>query len=155
MTIKTKSVFQPADNNDGLRVLITRYYPRGIKREHIDYWVRELSPSPDLLFRYKQGKYSWLDFKTQLLIQLYNNVSSLEMINILHEYGHSEDVTLLCYEREGLPCHRHIVRDIVEAPMLLSSYFKPEHTNNHKRTSVEKLISHQETFDFPTLFPNS
>ena len=151
MAIKTKSVFEPADDNDGLRILITRYYPRGIKRELVDCWVRELSPSPDLLFRYKQGRCDWSGFKTRFLAELCNDIPGIEMINTLHDYAMTGDITLLCYERNGSPCHRHIIRDIVETPVLLSGHFKPEHANNHKRTSVKKLISHQETLNLPTL----
>jgi hypothetical protein len=40
MAVKTKSIFKPAEENDGIRILITRYYPRGIKTGHFDYWIK-------------------------------------------------------------------------------------------------------------------
>ena len=30
--IKTKSIYDPKEENDGIRILITRYWPRGIKK---------------------------------------------------------------------------------------------------------------------------
>jgi uncharacterized protein YeaO (DUF488 family) len=50
LVIKTKSIYEPdEENNDGIRVLITRYYPRGVRKDKFDCWIRELSPSRDLL----------------------------------------------------------------------------------------------------------
>ena len=47
--IKTKCLYYPKDISDGERILITRYWPRGIKKEHFDRWDKELSPSRNLL----------------------------------------------------------------------------------------------------------
>ena len=64
--IKTKSIYKPIEEEDGLRVLITRWYPRGVKREKYDIWVRELAPSAELLKRYKNTEVDWDDFKITL-----------------------------------------------------------------------------------------
>ena len=34
--IRTKSIYDPKEESDGIRILITRYWPRGIKKEHFD-----------------------------------------------------------------------------------------------------------------------
>ena len=54
--IRTKSIYDPKEENDGIRILITRYWPRGIKKEYFDKWYKELSPSRDLLKIYKDKK---------------------------------------------------------------------------------------------------
>ena len=43
--IKTKAIRDKAEESDGTRVLVTRYHPRGTKKEHYDKWFRELAPS--------------------------------------------------------------------------------------------------------------
>ena len=48
-----------------------------------------------------------------------NNKDSLERIHALNAQNESTAITLLCYEREGEHCHRHIVRDTIEKPQLL------------------------------------
>jgi uncharacterized protein YeaO (DUF488 family) len=53
MVIKTKSIYDPSEENDDANLL----YPRGIKKNKFDCWIRELSPSADLLNNYLQGKY--------------------------------------------------------------------------------------------------
>jgi uncharacterized protein YeaO (DUF488 family) len=117
MVIKTKSIYEPTEeNDDGIRVLITRFYPRGIRKNKYDCRIRELSPSGDLLNNYRQGKCNWEEFKIAFLSEMRNNKDSLERIHALNE---STALTLLCYEREGEHCHRHIVRDTIEKPQLL------------------------------------
>ncbi len=45
-----KRVYQPAEADDGYRVLIDRLWPRGVSKEraHLDEWAKELAPSDEL-----------------------------------------------------------------------------------------------------------
>jgi uncharacterized protein YeaO (DUF488 family) len=120
MVVKTKSIYEPLEViDDGVRILITRYYPRGIKKDKFDCWVRELSPSASLLKNYRLGKYNWKDFKLAFISELRNNKDSLERIKTLNAQDESIVITLLCYERQGEHCHRYIVKDAIEKPQLL------------------------------------
>ncbi len=120
MGVRTKSVFQPAEAEDGYRILITRFYPRGVPRERFNEWAITLSPKPELLFAYKERKIDWDTFAHEFLNQLRENTECLEAIQTLHELSEHEDITLLCFEKDGNPCHRHLVRDVVENPELLA-----------------------------------
>src|SRR5688500_8586969 len=128
VAVKSKSIFMPAEDEDGIRILVTRYYPRGVRKDHFDLWVRELSPSADLLLRYKEGKISWDQFKVAYLDEMRDNMDSLEAIHALNNEARNTNITLLCYERMGQPCHRHMLRDIVESPNLLLANFEPKDT---------------------------
>ena len=120
MAIKTKSIYQPVEeNDDGIRVLITRYYPRGMKKDKFDCWIRELSPSSHLLRNYQQCNYTWEQFKTEFISEIRNNKNSLSIIRELNMQNESIVITLLCYEKEGEKCHRNILKDIIENPELL------------------------------------
>lgn len=145
MAIKTKSIFKPAEAEDGLRILITRFYPQGIKKEHFDLWLRELSPSIDLLLSYKHGVRSWQEFKSIFVSELRNNIDSLEALQALNNEAMRTNVTLLCYEKEGQPCHRHLVRDMIEFPQLIRGDFVPKDTNNHECISMDGLIPDKES----------
>lgn len=112
--IRTKSIYEPIDAEDGLRVLITRFYPRGIKREKYHIWIRSLAPSAPLLKRYKNTEINWDDFKTALLCELRSNMESIEAIHTLQTKSQIQNITLLCYEKDGSPCHRYMVRDLIE-----------------------------------------
>lgn len=145
MAVRTKSIFQPKESEDGLRVLITRYYPRGVKKEHFDEWVQQLSPSPTLLFKYKQGEYDWNDFKINFILELRENIDSLDAIYALNEAVRSTDITILCYEKTGQPCHRHLVKDLIEKPSLLWSVLplESENADNHERIKSSGLVAHE------------
>jgi uncharacterized protein YeaO (DUF488 family) len=120
LPVKTKSIYDPNDPQDGVRVLITRHYPRGVKKDRFDRRIIALSPSRELLSSYREGKKGWDQFSKSFLSELRANPESLEAIRSLHALSRIQAVTLLCYERSGLPCHRYLVRDLVAAPGLLS-----------------------------------
>ena len=141
--IRTKSIYKQADEEDGLRVLITRFYPRGVKREKYDIWVRSLAPSAELLKRYKNTEIDWDDFKTTLFYELRDNIDSVEAIYTLQTKNMMQNVTLLCYEKDGCPCHRHMVRDLIEDPRLLDTKFIPKNTDYHKPTPVKIRVTNK------------
>lgn len=134
MTVRTKSIYDPVEDRDGLRVLITRYYPRGVKRDRFDDWVKALSPSRDLLRSYRSGKRSWKQFAVSFRSEL-RGEEGREALMRLAALGRDRVVTLLCYEREGLPCHRHLVRQALAEPGILSgSLGKPARRGSPPRS---------------------
>ncbi|KFF58886.1 hypothetical protein JF66_15385 [Cryobacterium sp. MLB-32] len=50
MTIQIKRAYEPASDSDGCRVLVDRLWPRGVSKEraHLDSWLKEVAPSPEL-----------------------------------------------------------------------------------------------------------
>ena len=47
--LKTKSVYSPVTENDGLRILATRFRGRGMATNLYDVWMPSLGPSEQLL----------------------------------------------------------------------------------------------------------
>jgi uncharacterized protein YeaO (DUF488 family) len=47
---KIKRIYAPPSHEDGLRVLVDRLWPRGVKREtaKIDLWAKDIAPSDAL-----------------------------------------------------------------------------------------------------------
>lgn len=50
MTVYVKRAYEKASPEDGIRILVDRYWPRGIKKEdlQLDDWMKELAPSNEL-----------------------------------------------------------------------------------------------------------
>ncbi|MDG6998609.1 MAG: DUF488 family protein [Nitrososphaerota archaeon] len=113
MEVITKSIYEARAASDGTRVLVSRFYPRGVKRNHFDLWIREASPEPDLLKKYKKGSLNWMEFSKRFKEQLKSSPESQAAIDKLVELGRERQVTLLCYERQGEHCHREIVKAAV------------------------------------------
>jgi uncharacterized protein YeaO (DUF488 family) len=115
LALLTKSIYEPREESDGVRVLVTRFYPRGVKRERFDRWTRELSPSRELLRAYRAKEKDWDVFRSEFIAELKADPSSLAAIRALKGESGKGNVTLLCYERSGLPCHRHVVAELVKS----------------------------------------
>lgn len=114
MNVRTKSVFDPVDKDaDGMRVLITRYHPRGIKKSQYTVWYQHLAPSAPLLKLYKDGILTWEAFEATLLSELLSSFEVGRTVRMLREYSKVRPVTLLCYEPEGKPCHRHLIKRLI------------------------------------------
>jgi len=60
--IQIKRVYDPPKNDDGLRVLVDRLWPRGLKKAdaRIDFWAKELAPTTSLRkwFNHEEQKFS-------------------------------------------------------------------------------------------------
>ena len=59
--IKTKRLYDPVEESDGDRILVTRYWPRGVskKRLSITDWLQNLAPSKELVNDWKKQKILW------------------------------------------------------------------------------------------------
>jgi uncharacterized protein YeaO (DUF488 family) len=54
--IKTKRVYEPKEETDGLRILVDRLWPRGIKKDKIDLWLKDIAPSDEIRKFYHESK---------------------------------------------------------------------------------------------------
>ena len=120
MPLKTRRWNAPAEPDDGLRVLVTRYRPRGLPRakETWDVWMRDLGPSPELFARFKgkAGPPITLDeYKARYAEEMAGQNERIAELAARLDRG--ESVTLLCSKDCFLPeaCHRTVLAALVEA----------------------------------------
>jgi uncharacterized protein YeaO (DUF488 family) len=106
-----KSIYDPKSPSDGLRVLVMRYWPRGIKKDRVDVWFRDLGTSPKLIKAWKSGKLTWIEFKKAYRAEL---KSKQDIIRELAKRARTEKLTLLCSCRDPSQCHRAILKQLVE-----------------------------------------
>ena len=112
--IKTKCIKSPKDESDGLRVLVTRYYPRPFKRTHFDVWEKYLAPSKELLKDWKEHKLTENEYTDRFLKEMQCEASQQAILSFA-ERGKAETITLLCFEKEdGSFCHRHILKKLLD-----------------------------------------
>ncbi|MGC8647394.1 MAG: DUF488 domain-containing protein [Candidatus Micrarchaeia archaeon] len=83
--IKLKRVYDDFDITDGLRILVDRLWPRGIRRDsrNIDLWFKEIAPSDELRkwFAHEQGK--WVLFEKKYFKELESNKSLEKFLDII------------------------------------------------------------------------
>ena len=129
--VRTKSIYKPKESGDGVRILVTRFYPRGVKKTHFDRWIRDLAPSAQLLKKYKDNDVTWRQFFRAFQRELRDG-GAASRIRDLHSESRGTTVTLLCYEPTGAHCHRHLLREMISNPSLLEADFAPEYTDDHE-----------------------
>ena len=70
-----KRAYEPADPQDGQRFLVERLWPRGVKKTalHLDAWLKDVAPSPDLRKWYEHRVERWPEFQKRYLAELRAN----------------------------------------------------------------------------------
>ncbi|MEM3204167.1 MAG: DUF488 domain-containing protein [Saccharolobus sp.] len=71
--IKVKRVYEPIDKDDGIRVLVDRLWPRGISKDKIDIWLKDIAPSEDLRKWFNHDASKWEEFKRKYFEELDKN----------------------------------------------------------------------------------
>ena len=111
-----KSVYEPATEDEGLRVLVMRQWPRGVSLGRIDVWLKELGPTPDLLRALDARHMLWPAFAAAYKRQLAEAPASVEALATLRDLEQrSGKATLFCHERQP-PCHRFLLLEVLMAP---------------------------------------
>ena len=110
--VRTKSVYEPAEPAEGRRVLVTRYWPRGVPRGAADEYARALAPSEELLRAFKEGRIDWWTFRKRYLEEMKAPEPQGE-VRRLAALASTRPVTLLCVCREESRCHRSLLRELI------------------------------------------
>ncbi|WKZ33774.1 MAG: DUF488 family protein [Thermodesulfobacteriota bacterium] len=116
LSVKTGSIYDRGEEADGLRVLVTRYWPRGVKKERADLWIRGLGPSPELIRDWKKGALEWDAFRERYEKEFRDEGKEkllLELRKAVIESGKKEAI-LLCTCRDEAYCHRAILKEKIE-----------------------------------------
>jgi uncharacterized protein YeaO (DUF488 family) len=70
--IKLKRVYDKEDSADGVRYLVERLWPRGIKKTslHLDGWLKDVGPSTELRKWFSHDPEKWEQFKRKYFAEL-------------------------------------------------------------------------------------
>jgi uncharacterized protein YeaO (DUF488 family) len=138
--IKLKSLKEPEEEFDGLRILIARYRPRYLRKQDENWhaWWKEFAPSKSLWKEYlKDKKIDWDEYSRRYKLEIQDNplalkalhkLASLDRILINPETKYEEQfapqhsdilsrydtATLLCHCKDEKHCHRFLVKTMVK-----------------------------------------
>lgn len=92
--LKIKRIYEQASKDDGIRILVDRLWPRGIKKAdaRIDYWLKDIAPNNVLRKWFNHNPNKWKEFCHQYYQDL---VSKKEIINTITQELAKGDVTLI------------------------------------------------------------
>jgi len=97
MTFRIKRVYEKPASTDGMRVLVDRLWPRGLKKTDakIDLWMKEVAPSTELRRWFGHEPERFTEFKRR-----YRKELSKEAFGELRKLGKAKIVTLLYGARD-------------------------------------------------------
>jgi uncharacterized protein YeaO (DUF488 family) len=80
--IKLKRAYDRASRDDGVRYLVERLWPRGIKKTELqlDGWLKEVAPSPELRKWFGHDPAKWPQFRQRYFTELKAHEESLERL---------------------------------------------------------------------------
>lgn len=89
-----KRIYEPAEKDDGYRVLVDRLWPRGISKERavLDEWAKDIAPSSELRKWFGHDPKKYAEFKRRYIAEVEKNPEADQIIAGWREH---DTVTLL------------------------------------------------------------
>ncbi len=100
---------------DGYKILVDRIWPRGIKKEQIDYWAKEIAPSEELRKWFSHDQEKWKEFLEKYKKELLENEKLNKFLDILREKGKNGNVILLYAAKEKKFNNANALKLIIES----------------------------------------
>jgi len=77
--ITLKRAYEPASDDDGVRILVERLWPRGVSKADaaLDHWVKDVAPTPQLRTWFGHRPERWRQFRTRYRLELSSNQSAV------------------------------------------------------------------------------
>jgi uncharacterized protein YeaO (DUF488 family) len=97
--IRLKRVYEPPSPEDGLRVLVDRLWPRGLRKADaaIDRWMKDIAPSTELRQWFGHDPERWQEFRRRYARELRQHATTIDE---LHELAQHKTVTLVFGARD-------------------------------------------------------
>lgn len=99
--ITVRRVYDPEEPGEKYKILVDRFWPRGISKDKASWheWMKDISPGNELRKWYNHDPAKWEKFRQMYKTELANKVWLLERLRQLEtEHG---TITLLYSSREG------------------------------------------------------
>jgi uncharacterized protein YeaO (DUF488 family) len=98
MSFKIKRAYEAPQPSDGVRVLVDRLWPRGLKKSdaHLAAWQKDVAPSPKLRVWFGHAPERFAEFRRRYRSELTGNPAVAE----LRKQGRGKRVTLVYAARD-------------------------------------------------------
>jgi len=89
-----KRVYDPPSPEDGTRILVDRLWPRGVTKDRVGLWLKDIAPSDVLRREFHGNPDRWDEFRAAYAAEL-GSATALAALAILDEKRQAGPVTLL------------------------------------------------------------
>lgn len=110
--IRLKRAYDEPSDDDGVRILVERLWPRGVSKERarLDDWLKELAPSPELRRWYDHDEERWEEFRRRYEAELRRKP---DRVAALRKLAEEETVTFVYASRETEKNSARVLREWV------------------------------------------
>lgn len=109
-----KRAYAQPSPEDGVRVLVDRLWPRGLKKSSasIDRWAKDIAPSNELRKWFGHDSIRWDEFQRKYQAELSHHA---EVLNELRALAQAGPLTLVYAARDELHNEAVVLRDLLRA----------------------------------------
>lgn len=110
--VRLKRAYDPATAGDGIRVLVDRLWPRGVRKVDaaIDRWTKDVAPSTALRKWFGHDPDRWQEFRLRYAEEINEHRDLLDELRTLARAGR---ITLVFAAHDELHNDAVVLRDIV------------------------------------------
>jgi uncharacterized protein YeaO (DUF488 family) len=115
LRVQIKRIYDPRARGDGLRILVDRLWPRGVRKDEAQLyrWAKELAPSTELRLWFNHEPERWLRFGRRYRKELSQRAAELEALKRL---ARRRPITLLYAARNREQNEAVILKKTLESP---------------------------------------
>ncbi|WP_453991626.1 DUF488 domain-containing protein [Bacillus nitroreducens] len=108
-----KRIYEPANEEDGKRILIDRIWPRGISKDvaKLDLWMKDIAPSTELRKEFYHKPERFGEFKVQYINELQTDVEKQHATQELMHLIEEGKVTLLFGAKDEIHNHAVVLKE--------------------------------------------
>ena len=110
--VKVKRAYEPASQSDGMRVLVDRLWPRGVKKTDakVDEWMKDIAPSTELRKWFGHDPARWPEFWDRYAAEIKQHPEQLQHLRALASEG---PLTLIFSAHDEEHNNAIVVRDLI------------------------------------------
>lgn len=109
--IRMKRVYDPRSPEDGIRVLCTRLWPRGVRRDGVDLWLKELGAPAHLIRPYLDGQITPAEFRAGVEAALGSPAAQDSLARLAELVRQGKTLTLMSSARTDEEVHLKCIRE--------------------------------------------
>jgi uncharacterized protein YeaO (DUF488 family) len=114
--VRIKRAYEPPEKSDGMRILVDRVWPRGIKKEKLQttLWMKEAAPSDELRKWFAHDPKKWEEFRKRYLKEL-ERPEAREMLHEIARTAKKGTVTLVYSARDERHNQAVVLKQAIDA----------------------------------------
>ncbi|MDD4887505.1 MAG: DUF488 family protein [Thiomonas sp.] len=118
LDLQIRRAYDPPSSDDGTRILIDRLWPRGLRKDgaHIDYWLKDLAPSPALRVWFGHAPERFAEFSSRYRAELDALPGDSAALQTLGRALRAGRVTLLFAAHDPHINHARVLEDWLSRP---------------------------------------